>query len=292
MSTKVTLNELVENAIDKCKTSKINNYNFSIFALLEWTTGKTKLNYLTNPEQIIAIDCCKKFNNAVEQLIENIPLYRIIGKRCFFGLELNLNSDTLDPRCDTEIVVELAIKHIDSFLKTYNKLDFLDMGVGSGAISLALLHHYKQANVNGTALDISANCIKATYENAKKYNLISKLKLIESNWFANLSGKFDLIISNPPYIPSFDINNLGENVKKYDPIKALDGGIDGLDFYRDIAKNAHNYLTDNGFIVLEIGATQRQEVINIFKLYNYFLADSSKDYAQLDRALVFKRIFN
>lgn len=288
----LTLQSLIKQAINECQKVNIENYKFAIFTLLEWSCNKTKLNYLTNPEQTINNLLATKFNKAIEQLISGVPLYRIIGHRDFFGLELNLNEDTLEPRYDTEILVELAIKHIDMFLKNNLKLHFLDIGSGSGAINLALLNHYRNKDIIATAVDISDNCLKATYENAKKYNLLNKLQLINSDCFATVCGKFDLIISNPPYIPSIDINNLSDIVKNYDPIRALDGGIDGLIFYKNIAKNADNYLNKNGFIILEIGSTQKKEVTNLFQLYNYKLIDFKKDYANLDRALVFKRVFD
>ena len=137
-----SLQDLIAKATTQCQSYNISNYSFAIFTLLECYTSKNKLAYLTQPKQIIKQDQAQKFKSSISQLIRGKPLYRIIGERDFFGLSLTLNDDTLEPRFDTEIVVELAIKHIKNLLKTTNELNFLDIGVGSGAISLALLNHY------------------------------------------------------------------------------------------------------------------------------------------------------
>lgn len=173
-----SLQDLIAKATTQCQSYNISNYSFAIFTLLECYTSKNKLAYLTQPKQIIKQDQAQKFKSSISQLIRGKPLYRIIGERDFFGLSLTLNDDTLEPRFDTEIVVELAIKHIKNLLKTTNELNFLDIGVGSGAISLALLNHYRDYDIKATGIDISHDCIIATKLNAKKYNLQHRLSLI------------------------------------------------------------------------------------------------------------------
>lgn len=285
-----SIQDLITEATAQCQKYNISNYSFAAFTILEWCAGKTKLDYLIEPKQIIKQAQAQKFKNAINQLINGKPLYRIIGERNFFGLDLTLNADTLEPRFDTEIVVELAIKHIKNILATIKEIHFLDIGVGSGAISLALLNYYRNYAIKATGVDISQNCIIASEFNSKKYNLAHKLKLIQSDLFSYVTDSFDLIISNPPYIPRSEINNLDDIVKNHDPLTALDGGNDGLLFYRKIAAQSCCHLNKNGLIIVEIGSTQKNDVIAIFNETGYELIDSSLDYNKLDRGLVFKRI--
>lgn len=274
---------LVNEAKTACKKANIANYLFNIFILLEHYSSKTKLDYIADPEQLISQTVAEKFHLALNQLIAGKPLYRIIGTRNFFGLDLHINEYTLEPRFDTEIIVELAIKYI----KHPDNTRFLDLGVGSGAISLAVLYHYRNSNLTGVGVDICPNCLHICNINSQKYNLQQNLKLLQSDLFSKVTGKFNLIISNPPYIPSADIDKLDAIVKNYDPLKALDGGKDGLDYYRKIAQQAHKYLREQGLIIIEIGSEQKSAVIKSFEQNGYKLIEAKQDYNNLDRALVF-----
>ena len=281
------LKNLVTDAIKQCKESKIDNYNLSIFVLLEYSCQKTKLDYVVQPDSKIPKPQAKLFNEYIKQLISGVPLYRIINERDFFGLKLQLTPETLEPRFDTEIIVELAISYISNLLKNQEAINFLDIGIGSGAISLAILNHFRNYNVTAVGVDIQPSCVKTAKINSVKHNLDKKIEIFTSDCFASVNDKFDIIISNPPYIPTMDIENLQDNVKLYDPITALDGGQDGLEFYKIIAKQSQNYLQNSKIVILEIGYDQKKKVTDLFLQNNYIALKSLKDYNNLDRTLSF-----
>ncbi|MDN5248873.1 MAG: peptide chain release factor N(5)-glutamine methyltransferase [Alphaproteobacteria bacterium] len=269
------------------KNAGIREYKQEVFILLEHYCNKTNLDFIINPEAIIDIAQLKKLNLAVQRRIKGEPLYRIIGHRDFYGLTLHLSKDTLEPRFDTECVVELACKHIKQKYHTQDSIYFLDIGIGSGAISLSLLQSFLNKKLYGLGVDISYNCLKTAQKNRNAYGFNKVLQLKQSNWFSRVKGKFDLIISNPPYIASAEIATLDNIVKHYDPIRALNGGKDGLKFYRLLAKQSKNYLNPNGIIIVEIGANQKREVTALFTENQYQLIDECQDYNNIDRGLVF-----
>ncbi len=182
------------------------------------------------------------------------PLQYLLGKANFYGLEFNVDKRVLIPRFDTEILVERAIKEIGD-----REVNVLDMCTGSGAIGITVALNTK-ANV--TLSDISKDALAVAESNAKALN--ANVKLVESNLFENIEGKFDFILINPPYIPSNDILTLDSEVKDYEPILALDGGDTGMDVYERIALEYANYLTDDGILMLEIGINQKEEIEKLF----------------------------
>lgn len=193
-----------------------------------------------------------------KQRANNIPLQRILGKTNFWGLDFEINEDTLIPRFDTEILVEQVLKYIN---KHKNKqLKILDLCTGSGCIAVTIA---KFSDSLVWASDINKNALKMAQTNAQNHNV--KVNFIESNMFDNVNEKFDIIVSNPPYIKSSDIPNLDSTVKNYDPILALDGGKDGLKYYKIISNCAKNYLNKNGTLFFEIGYNQAKSVANILK---------------------------
>lgn len=287
-----SLKHIQSEIANKLRQAKIAEHQQESFILLEYYCNKTKLDCLVNDTTTIAPLQLNKLAQAVARRIKGEPLYRIIGHRDFYGLMLNLNKDTLEPRFDTECVVELACKHIEQKYLTQSAIYFFDMGIGSGAISLAILHSFPNKAISGLGSDISYNCLKATKQNRDLHGLTDRLQLQQSNCFSRIKGKFDLIISNPPYIASAEIAKLDRAVKEHDPLRALDGGKDGLKFYKLLAQQSHSYLNDAGIIIVEIGSSQKQAVVALFHNYGYCLIDSRKDYSGLDRGLVFKRTFD
>jgi release factor glutamine methyltransferase len=186
------------------------------------------------------------------------PVARILGVREFWGLPLQLSVDTLVPRPDTETVVEAALDILRADGAGERALRIVDIGTGSGAILLALLHELPKAF--GIGIDISLGALRTAQANAIQLGLARRAAFVTSDYLAALAGPFDLIVSNPPYIRSADIATLAPEVRDHDPRRALDGGADGLDAYRTIARQASARLSPGGMLVLEIGQRQSGDV--------------------------------
>ncbi len=225
----------------------------------------------------------EQFFNLISRRKNGEPISHLINNREFFGLDFFVNKDVLDPRCDSEILIETIIKNYQQ--KT--ELKFLEIGVGSGCLSISLLKNLENSSAIG--VDISAPALEIAKKNAEKHGVLTKFELRKSDLFLaiNNSEKFDFIISNPPYIPSKDIENLQIEVKNFEPLLALDGGFDGLEFYRAIAKNSKEFLKENGKIFLEIGINQEKDIEKIFNEFSFKLIDFKKDLAGIIRLLCF-----
>jgi release factor glutamine methyltransferase len=222
---------------------------------------------------------------AIDRRVGHEPVHRILGEREFYGLPLSLSAETLEPRPDTEILVDTMLPYLRDLAKTEGHLHILDMGTGTGAICLALLSECPEAS--GVGSDISADALGTARSNAERNGLQARFEIIQSNWFENIQGSFHAIVSNPPYIASKVIPNLAPEVTNFDPAIALDGGLDGLDAYKTIAKDAARFMKPNGVIGLEIGYDQRNDVEAIFGEWGFQLREAVKDYGHNDRVLVF-----
>lgn len=225
-------------------------------------------NEIVSPSQI------DKINKVVTERISGRPLWYCIGDTDFYGYNIKVDERVLIPRPETELLVERALKYINEDSKV------LDLCTGSGAIAIAI---QKQSGATVTAIDVSADALKLAKENATLNN--SQIEFIESDMFAGISEgkdrKFDVIISNPPYIKSKDIFTLQNEVKDFEPTLALDGGEDGYDFYRIIAKVVKNYLNENGILFLECGEGQAKDISLMLKDFNS--VEIIKDYENIDR---------
>ena len=202
------------------------------------------------------------------------PVARIIGTRDFYGLSLSLGPETLDPRPDTETVVNIA-RHLAE--RSQRDLDaplrVLDLGTGTGAIALALLSVLP--NAEAVASDISAPALDVARANAEFHGLDSRIRFIESQWLEHVDGRFDLIVANPPYIPTAEIAGLAPEVSQWDPRPALDGGHDGLDAYRAILRNISASMAPGGWAVFEVGAGQAGDVSELARRHGLPTAPSS-----------------
>lgn len=217
------------------------------------------------------------------------PLARILGTKEFWGLPLKLSADTLVPRADTETVVEAALGVLRAEGRTQEPLRIADLGTGSGAILLALLTELPAATGVGT--DLSAAALGTARTNAQGVGLSARAQFLVSDYGDGLSGPFDLIVSNPPYIRSADIPALAPEVRDHDPQLALDGGLDGLDAYRRIAPQAAALLADGGLLVLEIGQGQGGAVSRLVTAAGLTVMGSVRaDLAGIGRAVVAGRI--
>ena len=223
-----------------------------------------------------------KLNKVVEQRVIRKPLCKILNKKCFYGRDFFVDQNVLSPRQETELLTNLAI---DDILANEKKIQVLDLCTGSGAIAITVALETKSKVV---ASDKSQKALNVAQKNAQ--NLGAKVQFYKSDMFKNLNdcGKFDIIISNPPYIPTQDIQNLDVEVKDYDPVMSLDGGDDGLDFYKIIARKAPEYLKEGGRLYLEIGFDQGESVKALLSR-NFVDIEVIKDYDDNDRIVVARK---
>jgi release factor glutamine methyltransferase len=219
-----------------------------------------------------------RFDDAITQRQNHRPVSRIIGVRQFWGRNFQITDDVLDPRGDTETLISEA-------LKTPAKR-ILDLGTGSGILGITLATEQVDAVVAVT--DISQAALAVAIANAKRYDVEDRIEFIQSDWFDSLHGKFDLIISNPPYIGENELEGLEPDVIDYDPIIALTPGGDGLAPYRIIAAQAKDYLNENGRVIVEIGHIQGNDVRNLFLNAGFMNVQILQDLDGKDRAIVAK----
>ena len=218
----------------------------------------------------------KQIMDAVEKRLQHIPLAYIFGKTNFYGYDLEVNENVLIPRLDTEILIE---KVKNDIISRKDKVSVLDIGTGSGAIAIVLK---KETDADVTAVDFSNGALEVAKNNAKKND--AEIKFIHSNVFENVEGKFDFIVSNPPYIETEVVKGLESEVVDHEPIMALDGGEDGLDFYRQIISEAPKYLNAGGKLYFEIGYNQAEAVSNLMKS-GFKDIQVYKDYGDNDRVV-------
>jgi release factor glutamine methyltransferase len=214
------------------------------------------------------------------------PVSRILGRRPFWDLDLNVSPDVLVPRPETETVVEAALDFIERGGRRLEKLRVLDIGTGTGALLLALLRELP--NAIGVATDLSEAAIAVARGNAERNELAERARFIVCNIADGIEGPFDLIVSNPPYIAHAEIATLMPEVRDYDPLLALDGGADGLDAYRAIARDMHRLLAPGGRLIVELGMGQESSVAALFLQSGLTADDVRADLAGIPRALVAK----
>jgi release factor glutamine methyltransferase len=238
---------------------------------------------IAEPDRIISATQSAVFQNFITRRLGHEPVSRILGLREFYGREFVVTPAVLDPRADTETVIDL-IRGLVAPAQAGGKL--LDIGTGSGAIIITLLAEL--ATLQGVAVDISLDALQVAKKNALRHGVSGRLQFQHGSWFEGVAGRFNLIVSNPPYIPHAEIAMLETDVKDYDPHLALDGGGDGLYAYRALASGAADYLAVGGFIVVEIGAGQASDVTEIFARHLFKLHSQKKDLGGHVRALAFQ----
>lgn len=232
-------------------------------------------------EQMITIE------GAIERRAKREPVHRILGRRAFSRLDLMLSPDTLEPRPDTEILVDTLVPHVRRFVSDRGACRILDLGTGTGAICLALLDLVPGAT--GVGADVSQGALETAMRNADMNGLAGRFDVVESDWFAAVTGVFDIIVSNPPYIVHSVVETLDEEVRLHDPILALDGGDDGLDAYRAIAAGAADHLAQDGLVAYEIGYDQKASVTGIMREKGFARIAAVEDLGGNDRVLVFSK---
>ena len=253
------------------KEKKISSFILDTEILLSKILNKSRENILTNLDQKINTKHILAFKECLKRRSNNEPIAYILGEKEFWSKKFYLNRNTLIPRPETELLV-------DKILKIYKekKISILDIGTGSGCIIISLLSSLK--NSNGIGVDISKNAILIAKKNALKYKLTNRVKFFNNSFNNLFSKKFDLIVSNPPYIDSKDIKNLSDDIKRYEPRIALDGGNDGLDLIKKVIYKSKNILKINGMLALEIGNEQIKKVSKILIDNNFRVKHVIKDY--------------
>ena len=253
--------------------------------LIEHVTGRDALARITRPQAEISPEEAATLDALMRRRLSGEPVHRIVGARFFYGLELMLSPETLEPRPDTEILVDAVIPLARACVERTGSCSILDLGTGTGAIALAALANVAEAQATGT--DISAQALETARANAERAGLSERFKVLRSDWFDTVGGRFDIIVSNPPYIASAEIEALAADVRLHDPRRALDGGADGLDAYRHIAHDAKRFLTEKGHVALEMGYDQKQAVSALFMKAGYQVVQTVRDLGGNDRVIVF-----
>ena len=249
---------------------------------------KNRLDLFLNTEEELNKEEREKFKDFINQRISKKPVSKIINQKSFWNFDLDVSKKVLIPRPETEVLIEMVTKEINK----KNNLEFLDIGCGSGCISISLLEHYKKSF--GTGIDISKDAILNTKTNLSNYNLINRVKLLRKNIFTyRTDKKFDLIISNPPYLKLSDYINLDAVIKRYEPKEALIGdNKEGLRFYKEIVKKFRNNIKLNGYFAFEIGDKQFLQIKKLLILNGFIVVSKYKLINNQIRCLLAKKVKN
>jgi release factor glutamine methyltransferase len=254
--------------------------------LMGHVLGLTREQLLASADFLLGEVHLRPYRELLGRRLEREPIAYITGRQEFWSLEFRVSPDVLVPRPETERLVEIALP-LARELPQIHALQVLDIGTGSGAIAISLAKELPSAVIWAT--DVSPAALEIARSNAARNGVAPRVRFFHGDLFdaiAELSGRFDLIVSNPPYICSAEMDALEPEVSRWEPRDALDGGTDGLDFYRRIARQARDYLTPNGAVAVEVGADMGKEVSRLFSAGGYTGVAISQDYAGRDRVVV------
>ncbi len=275
----LAIQEIYREGKERLERAGILEAELDAWYLLEHVTGISKASYYGNPAREIRRQEKEQYFYYIEERKKRIPLQHLTGEQGFMGLVFCVNRHVLIPRQDTEILVETALERMKPGMQ------ILDMCTGSGCILLSLLKLCKAEGVTGTGTDISKEALRVAVSNAERLGI--RAKFVQGDLFENIASQkiFDMIVSNPPYIPTAVIDGLQEEVKLYDPYVALDGREDGLFFYRRIVKESISYIKRDGCLLFEIGCGQAEAVAGLMDKAGYKDIRVKKDLAGLDRVV-------
>lgn len=258
------------------KAAEIADYSIDSRLLLEFVCKTERSALFTDKDRILSEEEEKQYFDLIKKRATHIPLQHLTGVQGFMGLEFSVNSDVLIPRPDTETLVEIVLKEL------HDGMRILDMCTGSGCILLSLLHYSNDCE--GTGVDISRGALEIAKQNAEKLSL--KADFIESDLFEKVEGKYHIIVSNPPYIRTCEIEELMPEVRDHDPFIALNGKEDGVTFYRRIIEAAPDYLVKGGLLAFEIGCDQGRAVSDMMTEAGFTGVEVRKDLCGLDRVVI------
>jgi len=277
------LENTIKQASQLLKNKNIISHELDVQVILSDIMGVTRDFFIANSHINVSINTIKKFNHAIKRRINREPVAYIIGKKEFWSQDFAVNHATLVPRPETELLI---YKVVDFFKN--KRINVLDIGTGSGCILLSILKELDFSR--GVGIDISTKAIKTAQINSKNLNLFhqSKFKVFDISKF-NV-GKYDLIVSNPPYIPSKDIKNLSKDIINYEPLVALNGGLDGLDLIRKVIYKSNSLLKRNGLLAIEIGFNQYLKVSSLLKQYGFREMSRQCDYSHNVRCIISTKV--
>jgi len=250
--------------------------------LLQAATGLSREELILGPDRALTPDERARYEDFITRRERHEPVSRILGEREFYGRLFRVTPATLDPRSDTETIIDAALPLMPQGAR------LLDLGTGTGAIAVTLLA--ERPDATGVATDLSPAALALAGENAARLGVGDRLALLQGSWFEPVAGVFDIILSNPPYIPASDIEGLSPDVRNFDPVLALLGGNDGLDPYRIISSRAAAHLAAGGHVLVEIGAGQADAIATIFAAQGFEAAGRHRDLGGHDRCLAFNRV--
>ena len=272
----MTLRELLAAGEGMLQSAGIEDWKMDAWYLMEETLHISRTAYLMNASGDVSPEDEKRYREQIKKRAAHIPLQHLTGHQEFMGLDFLVTEDVLVPRQDTEVLVEEVLKYVRPGMK------ILDMCTGSGCILLSILK--LAADLTGTGVDLSEKALKVAAENRENLGLSETAALLKSNLFEKVNGTFDRIVSNPPYIASAVIPTLSVEVKEHEPMMALDGGTDGLDFYRKLVEESPAYLNEGGMLFFEIGYDQGAAVSRLMEK-DFKEIHVIKDLAGLDRVV-------
>ena len=277
----MTYRECYEQGCRTLQAAGIEEATLDARLLLEAVCGTDRNDLLAHGEQPVMSQAEEKYLNWIRQRAEHIPLQQLTGEQDFMGLTFSVNEHVLIPRQDTEILVEEVLKEL------HDRMRILDMCTGSGCILLSLLHYSNDCE--GLGVDLSAEALEVAERNVLKVLTPEKAEhahFLQSDLFEKVEGKFEIIVSNPPYIASAEVEKLMPEVRDHEPRMALDGTEDGLYFYRRIIEEAGKHLVSSGMLFFEIGYDQGQAVSELMRAQGYREVQVVQDYAGLDRVVL------
>ena len=274
----------VKEAINILKSKSIPSAELDSEILMAKALGKNREYVILNNNKFLKEKNLDYFRKLVQERATKKPIAYLLNKKFFWNSEFYVNKNTLIPRPDTEIIIEQILK----FTKNKNYLKILDIGVGSGCILLSILKERK--NFYGTGIDISRKQLDISKKNAKNLLLEGRVKFFKSDVDKFGNGKYDLIVSNPPYIKRCDLKYLESDVIKFEPKLALDGGLDGLSVIRKVIKKSSELIKKNGKFILEIGFDQKNKVIKLLNNKGFYINSTIKDLANNDRCIISTKI--
>jgi release factor glutamine methyltransferase len=276
------MNDFIISTLDKLKEKKIPNPEIDLRVLLNYSKYSKNEIILSNFDITqINVDLFKKILN---RRLANEPISKIINKKNFWKDEFYVNELVLDPRPETEGIVEESLKLIRN---KQSSIKILDIGTGSGALAISLAREFINANI--MAIDISEEAIKVANVNINNKKLNNQIQLKQAT-IDNINDKFDLIVSNPPYLTKKELENISQEIKNYEPYLALDGGVDGLDFYREFSRKIYELMNIKSYLILEIGDKQFNDCKEIFSVSRLNYQKKTTDLQKKDRILVYSKL--
>lgn len=280
----INLADMLRHLSQELAAAKIDQAEAEARRMLLAATNLSRSDFIIKPDRALTAAECHKLDQWLARRSGGEPLTRIIGQRDFWTLNLRVAPDVLDPRADTETIVEIALEILGDARNA--PLRILDLGTGSGALLLALLAECK--NATGLGIDLSPTACALAQDNAARNDLAARVTVQQGRWADGLSEKFDLIVSNPPYIETATIANLEPEVREHDPVLALDGGADGLAAYREIMCDLPRILAPNGLVILELGIGQAAAVARLAHANDLKIVGLKSDLGGVERALALR----